>query len=133
MVIIGVIVVVYTLLPSFGGRNELPLTTVVSMAKNHEIREIVVDGKKLTVFPRSSRAAGSSSFTSRMGSDTDIINLLVESGVSDKAMEGLRAMGHRVQRSVGSFGGYQGILVDRESGVYHAASDNRKDGCAVGY
>ena len=59
--------------------------------------------------------------------------VLVESGVSDKAMEGLRAMGHRVQRSVGSFGGYQGILVDRESGVYHAASDNRKDGCAVGY
>ena len=59
--------------------------------------------------------------------------VLVEGGVSDKAMEGLRAMGHQVRRTVGSFGGYQGILVDQESGVYRAASDNRKDGCAAGY
>ena len=81
LVIIGVIVVFYTLLPSFGGSNERPLTTVVSMAKNHEIREILVDGKNLTVYPRSSGAAGSSRFTSRMGSETDVINLLVDSGV----------------------------------------------------
>ena len=81
LVIIGVIVVFYTLLPSFGGRSERPLTTVVSMAKNQEIREILVDGKKLTVFPRSTGAAGSNSFTSRMGSETDLINLLVDSGV----------------------------------------------------
>ena len=81
LVIIGVIVVFYTLLPSFGGSNERPLTTVVSMAKNHEIREILVDGKHLTVYPRSSGAAGSSRFTSRMGSETDVINLLVDSGV----------------------------------------------------
>ena len=81
LVIIGVIVVFYTFLPSFGGRDERPLTTVVSMAKNHEIREILVDGKKLTVFPRSSSGADSGRFTSRMGSETDVINLLVESGV----------------------------------------------------
>ena len=42
-------------------------------------------------------------------------------------------MGHQVQRDVGSFGGYQGILIDQKTGVYHAASDNRKDGCAAGY
>ena len=59
--------------------------------------------------------------------------VLVESGVSDKEIEALRAMGHRVQRAVGSFGGYQGILLDPKTGVYHAASDNRKDGCAAGY
>ena len=59
--------------------------------------------------------------------------VLVESGVSDKEIEALRAMGHRVQRAVGSFGGYQGILIDQKTGVYHAASDNRKDGCAAGY
>ena len=80
LVIIGVIVVFYTFLPSFGGRNERPLTTVVSMARNHEIREILVDGKKLTVFPRSS-GAGSNSFTSRVGNETDVIGLLVESGI----------------------------------------------------
>ena len=31
------------------------------------------------------------------------------------------------------FGGYQGILLDAERGVYQGASDNRKDGCALGY
>ena len=81
LVIIGVIVIFYTLLPGFGGRNEQPLTTVVAMAKNQEIREIVVDGKKLTVYPRPSGASGSNRFTSRIGSETDIINLLVSSGV----------------------------------------------------
>ena len=81
LVIIGVVVVFYTLLPSFGGRDERPISTVVRMAENHEIREIVVDGKKLTVFPRSSGASGSNSFTSRVGSETDVITLLVESGV----------------------------------------------------
>ena len=81
MIIIGVIVIFYTLLPSFGGRSEEPLTTVVAKAKNNEIREIVVDGKKLTVYPRSSTTGSADRITSRIGNDTDIINLLVESGV----------------------------------------------------
>ena len=81
LVIIGVIVIFYTLLPSFGGRTEQPLTTVIAMAKNHEIREVVVDGKKLTVYPRVSTPATGDRFTSRIGNDTDVITLLVESGV----------------------------------------------------
>ena len=81
LVIIGVIVIFYTLLPSFGGSSEEPLTTVVAMAKNNEIREVVVDGKKLTVYPRSSSRSGADRFTSRIGNDTDVINLFVESGV----------------------------------------------------
>ncbi|MCH7605723.1 MAG: ATP-dependent zinc metalloprotease FtsH [Chloroflexi bacterium] len=81
LVIIGVIVIFYTLLPSFGARNELPLTTVVAMAKNNEIREIIVDGRKVTVIPKVSSPTGSDRFTSRIGRDTDVIGLLVESGV----------------------------------------------------
>ncbi|MCI0782447.1 MAG: ATP-dependent zinc metalloprotease FtsH, partial [Chloroflexi bacterium] len=81
LVIIGVIVIFYTLLPSFGGRNELPLTTVIAMSKNHEIREIMVDGKNLTVIPRVNSRNGSDRMTSTIGRDTDIINLLVGSGV----------------------------------------------------
>lgn len=81
MIIIGVIVIFVTLLPSFGGPSEEPLTTVVAMAKNGDIREIMVDGKKLTVVPRGGATSGTSKFTSRIGNDTDVINLLVESGV----------------------------------------------------
>ena len=81
MIIIGVIVIFYTLLPSFGASSEEPLTTVVAMAKNNDIREIVIDGRQLTVFPRGLSASGADRFTSRIGRDTDVIGMLVESGV----------------------------------------------------
>ena len=81
LVIIGVIVIFYTLLPSFGGKSEESLTTVIAMAKNNEIREIEVDGKKLTVYPRITSRGGGDEFVSRIGDDTDVVGLLVESGV----------------------------------------------------
>ena len=76
LVIIGIIVIFYTLLPSFGGSSERPLSTVIAMAKNNDIREIQVDGKKLTVYPNSGEQ-----FTSRISNETDIVGLLTESGV----------------------------------------------------
>ena len=82
MIIIGVIVIFYTLLPSFGVRSEEPLTTVVAMAKNGEIREIIIDGRKLTVFPKGASPSGTDRFISRIGADTDVLGLLVESGVA---------------------------------------------------
>ena len=81
LVIVGVIIIFYTLLPSFGASGDVPLTTVVAMAKNDEIREIAVDGRKLTIIPNVSSRVGSDRLYSRIGNDTDIINLLVESGV----------------------------------------------------
>ena len=81
LVIVGVIVIFYTLLPSFGASNDVPLTTVVAMAKNGEIREIAVDGRKLTITPNVSSRVGSDRLYSRIGTDTDVIGLLVESGV----------------------------------------------------
>jgi gamma-glutamyltranspeptidase/glutathione hydrolase len=56
-----------------------------------------------------------------------------ESGIPLAALEGLRAKGHRLTASPGGFGGFQGILIDRERGVLHGASDSRKDGAAAGY
>ncbi len=81
LVIVGVIIIFYTLLPSFGASGDVPLTTVVAMAKNDEIREIAVDGRKLTIIPNVSSRVGSDRLYSRIGNDTDIISLLVESGV----------------------------------------------------
>lgn len=57
----------------------------------------------------------------------------VEGGVSDEAVAGLNAKGHRVFRSRGGYGGYQGILIDAQNGVLHGATEPRKDGAAVGY
>ena len=58
MIIVGVIVIFYTLLPSFGTSSEKPLTTVIAMAKNDDIREIVIDGRQLTVFPKGTSTTG---------------------------------------------------------------------------
>lgn len=57
----------------------------------------------------------------------------VESGVEESVVKQLTEMGHRVVRSKGGFGGYQGILIDHENGVLRGATESRKDGAAVGY
>ena len=63
------------------GRNDQPLTTVIAMAKNNQIREIVIDGRKLTMFPRGTASGSADPFTSRIGSVSDLITILMESGV----------------------------------------------------
>lgn len=59
--------------------------------------------------------------------------VFVESGISDDAIEKLRAKGHSVVRARDGYGGYQGIWIDWEHGVLHGASEPRKDGAAAGY
>ncbi len=59
--------------------------------------------------------------------------LTVESGISAEVVKKLKQMGHRVTRSKGSFGGYQGIMIDPKTDVLHGATEPRKDGAAVGY
>jgi gamma-glutamyltranspeptidase / glutathione hydrolase len=58
--------------------------------------------------------------------------LALESGVHPKVRLDLEARGHRIVLK-GSFGGYQAILRDPETGVYFGASEMRKDGQAVGF
>jgi gamma-glutamyltranspeptidase/glutathione hydrolase len=59
----------------------------------------------------------------------------VEQGISNQAIEELRAKGHRVVPTLrsGTYGGYQGILIDSEHGTLHGATEPRKDGVAAGY
>lgn len=76
LVIIGIIVIFYTLLPSFGGSSERPVSDVIRMAKSGEIREIQVDGNKLTVYPHSGEQ-----YTSRINGETDVVGLLTGNGV----------------------------------------------------
>ena len=61
--------------------QEISLTTVIVMAKANEIREIQVDGKNLTVYPKTVAKGGPDRFVSRIGDDTDIIGLLIDNGV----------------------------------------------------
>jgi cell division protease FtsH len=107
LIIIGVIVIFYTLIPTFGGSNELPLTEVIAKAKNHEISEIIVDGQQLTVIPRVSGEVGSTQFTSRIGEQTDIVSLLVDNGVAI-GPEGVQV----TFKGSGGLGSFLGVLLN---------------------
>ena len=64
---------------------------------------------------------------------TDGGRVSLESGIPYESVRELVKMGHRIEVNVGSFGGYQAISFDPESGVYTGASESRKDGQAAGY
>ncbi|MGH9339863.1 MAG: gamma-glutamyltransferase [Acidobacteriota bacterium] len=59
--------------------------------------------------------------------------LALESEISGEAQRILVEKGHKVVFTVGAFGGFQGILREPVTGVYHSGSDPRKDGLAIGY
>ena len=59
--------------------------------------------------------------------------LELESGVSAHVVRELQKRGHKIHITSGPFGGYQAILKDLNTGVYHGASEMRKDGQAQGY
>jgi cell division protease FtsH len=107
LIIIGVIVIFYTLIPTFGASNELALTEVITKAKNHEISEIIVEGDKLTIVPRVSGGVSGTQFTSRMSEQTDIVSLLVDNGVE------IGPSGVQVTfKGSGGLGSFLGILLN---------------------
>ena len=59
--------------------------------------------------------------------------LSLESGFEYKEIRKLMTYGHTIIFSLGSFGGYQAIMFDKENNVYIGASESRKDGSAMGY
>ncbi|MEZ6104917.1 MAG: gamma-glutamyltransferase [Pirellulaceae bacterium] len=74
---------------------------------------------------------GSSQPTGERMTDGGQVHL--EEGFDYETRRGLMLRGHRLESSLGIFGGYQAILYDAEQGVYHGASDSRKDGIAAGF
>jgi gamma-glutamyltranspeptidase/glutathione hydrolase len=56
-----------------------------------------------------------------------------ERAIPEEVLAGLRKRGHKVEQVRYNGGGYQGILIDPQTGVLQGGSEVRKDGCAVGY
>lgn len=74
--------------------------------------------------------SGSSQPTDELMEDGGYISL--EDGFPMETRRKLVQMGHKIRFESGPYGGYQGIL-KAENGVYHGASESRKDGHAAGY
>ncbi|MDF2176756.1 gamma-glutamyltransferase [Aliiglaciecola sp. CAU 1673] len=75
--------------------------------------------------------SGSSEPTDEKMTDGGYVSL--ESGIDYKVRRTLMEKGHTLTDEVGSFGGYQAIMRDPQTGVYYGASESRKDGQAAGY
>lgn len=74
--------------------------------------------------------SGSSQPTGERMADGGELNL--ESGFAYATVRALMKKGHKIAWALGPYGGYQAILRD-ENGVYHGASESRKDGQAAGF
>lgn len=74
---------------------------------------------------------GSSEPTDEKMTDGGVVHL--ESGFKYETIRSLMSKGHKVQNSIGIFGGYQAIMIDNKNKVYFGASESRKDGNAAGY
>jgi gamma-glutamyltranspeptidase/glutathione hydrolase len=59
--------------------------------------------------------------------------LTVERPVPVDVRRALEGLGHKVIQAKEPLGGAQCICIDADNGVLQAASDSRKDGCALGY
>jgi gamma-glutamyltranspeptidase/glutathione hydrolase len=77
------------------------------------------------------RHTGSSQPTDEVMTDGGVVSL--ENGFSPETVRGLIERGHRVQTTMGGYGGYQAIYRDHKQGVYIGASESRKDGHAAGF
>jgi len=67
------------------------------------------------------------------GKMTDGGTVYLESGIPYETIRALLRKGHRIQWTVGGYGGYQAIMWDEKNKVYYGASESRKDGQAAGY
>ena len=86
MIIIGVVVIVYTVLDPIGGSDDRPVSDVIAMAKNGELDRIDVNGVNLTVYPK----AGEASFKSKLEKGDTITSLLQEGGVDIGGATGVK-------------------------------------------
>lgn len=77
------------------------------------------------------RHAGSSTPTGKFMKDGGTVYL--ESHYPTHVREQLKQWGHKISNGRTSYGGYQAIMKDPESGVLYGASESRKDGMASGY
>ena len=59
--------------------------------------------------------------------------LAIEQGFDYKEIRELIKKGHNIIYDLGSFGGYQAIMIDYVRKIYFGASESRKDGSAIGY
>ena len=130
----------HTIIPGFVTRTGEPYMAFGVMGADMQPQGHVQVLSNIIDFGMNIQAAGDAPRVRHEGSSSpeglraaDGGTVLLESGFSAAAVEGLRGLGHEVTLGRDGFGGYQAILHDIERGIYMGASESRKDGHAAGY
>jgi gamma-glutamyltranspeptidase/glutathione hydrolase len=118
----------HTLIPAFVMKDGRPFMSFGVMGGDHQAQGHTQVLVNLIDFNMNIQEAGEAA---RIHHASDGVH--VESEISPDARAGLTRRGHRVVETIGSYGGFQGILIDPASGVLMGGSDPRKDGLAIGY
>lgn len=130
----------HTIIPAFVTRNGQPWLSFGVMGGGTQpqmhaqiITNLIDFGMNLQEAGDAPRMlhSGSSQPTGTQMTDGGKVHL--ESGFPPQVRRNLIQKGHVLQDTVGSYGGYQAIMRDLETGVYYGASESRKDGHAAGY
>lgn len=131
----------HTIIPAMVTRDGKPWFCFGVMGGDMQPQGHVQILVNLIDFGMNPQMAGDASRVRHGGSETptgipeepDGGTVFLESGFPAETLNRLRALGHKVDTAAGSYGGYQGILIDEHHGTLQGATDPRKDGAAVGY
>jgi gamma-glutamyltranspeptidase/glutathione hydrolase len=130
----------HTIIPSFVTKNDEPYLSFGVMGGSMQPQGQVQVLVNIIDFGMGIQEAGDAPRIRHRGSSQPTGSKMTaggyihfESGFSIETIRELIKMGHDMRQSVGGFGGYQAIKIDRENKVYYGASESRKDGQAAGY
>ena len=118
----------HTLIPAFVMKDGRPWLSFGVMGADHQTQGHVQVLANLVDFGMNVQEAGEAARVNHAGD-----GVTVESAVPAGVRAGLEQRGHHVSESPGVYGGYQGIMVDPQTGVLMGGSDVRKDGLAIGF
>ena len=128
----------HTIIPAFATKNSKPYISFGLMGGAMQPQghaQIIIN---IIDFKMNLQEAGDAPRIRHIGSSQPTGELMVdggslslEKGIRSETIIALEALGHKIDYSLGGFGGYQAIKV--KDNVYIGASESRKDGHASGY
>ena len=130
----------HTIIPAFITKNNMPYVSFGLMGGAMQPQghaQIVINlidfGMNLQEAGDAPRIRHQSSEQPTGGFMKDGGQLAIEQGFNYKEIRELIKKGHNIIYDLGSFGGYQAIMIDYIRKIYFGASESRKDGSAIGY
>jgi gamma-glutamyltranspeptidase/glutathione hydrolase len=118
----------HTLVPAMLLRDGKPWVSFGVMGGDNQAQAHAQVVMNLVDFDMNIQQAGEAA-RMRHGGD----ELWLESGIGESVRTELAARGHHPRDGRGAMGGFQGIMIDPETGVLMGGSDPRKDGVAIGW